>query len=211
MASIARLNVARALKQTFELTGEYAPSLEESVLPTVQLLDIEDTPFGLTKRFSVAAIVAPVVGQYSWLSVGVSPALPRNSWISIDEIWLATQGVAALGFWVIAGLWDDFPAVSPVGAPRNVQQPESSGTLANVTEAYVTGGTSATGPISGGAYVVLTPSMGTLVIKGRWAIRGKDGAAPGAAGGGGFALTTNSTNADLVATLFGRIHLTSAR
>ena len=84
MTAIGRLDIALGLKRALELTGSFEPSLGEGLVPTVQVLDLDTTPFAVAEPWQVASEVAAGVALFSWSAIVPGAGLPANAVITME-------------------------------------------------------------------------------------------------------------------------------
>lgn len=197
MADIGRLDVARAFKRALDLTGPFSPALGEGITPTVQLLDLETSPFSVSLPFTFGFSVGPVAAQYSYLWLQL--AGPARAWVSVHRILLTGVGAAEAAVHIYPTRASERPAALTITGVRCARQ-NTDGIVRALPEVGAYLGSSADVPTGDASMPVRALAGTTLAIEGDW----------GFSAGGALAIATQAVFTAFTATFIGRVHLTSA-
>lgn len=200
MADIGRFDLAHGVKQLLDLTGSFEPEIGEGIVPTVQLANLNETPFSVALPWSRTIATGPTAAQFSWVTVQAGASLPRNSWIEVEQVIIGTLTAAGGVTYIEPMATADIPALAGGGTANAICNRQNQFIRREIPEVAIIYGTSVTGPTGLGLELSQINQL-SLIVPGRWAISHD----------GGIAVIASAVNRDIRISFAGRIHYTTSR
>lgn len=199
MSDIGRLDLARALRRALEISGSYEPSLGEGIVPTVQVLDLQDSPFGLSLPWVWGGSTAIVAGQHAY--VFVTHAGPLNSLVTVHEVIVHALGAVEAAVHIVPYSNSEIPGGFPAPVPvRSARQGAIQTTARIHSEVAIFNGNSATAPVTTGLWARAAANT-TVQVEGDWVLGANSS----------LAVVSQAVATNFAVSFRGRIHFTSNR
>lgn len=168
MTKIGRLDLARALRVGTEVAGGYAPELGEGLVPTVQVLDLDNSPFSAAEPWCLDVMVTSVAAQYS-IAALIGLELPGHSWIEIETVTIVFSS-GAPRYHIDPCLKSDIPAGFTTAVAGGARQGHESGARRIMGHVGALWGNTVTPQTPFSGMRVQKGATDTMQFHGRWAV-----------------------------------------